>query len=271
MAVIIPAAIGAVYSGYKIAHGIHQQNLANKAAAANQRPTYNIPQGEYDNLYMAENNASQGLDQGSKQIMTNNADRGLATSLNSVLRGGGDANAAGNIYDNYLNGISNITLMDNAQKIQNVNKLVASRNRMSDEQDKAWQINQYAPWADKAQQIAQQKSYGQQQIDSGIGSLASSGMAAAAGAINKGQVNDVNSTGKTSGGTSVPPIMRAALGGNAGNSFPNYGIDISKLNANDAARVNSSLYGNSVNFGWPVTGGMNEQDTQKSLYGSMFQ
>lgn len=287
MAVIVPAAIAAAYGIYKVAHGAHQKNLAKKAAAANKRPAYNIPQGEYDNLYMAESQASQGLDQGSKQILTQNADRGLSASLNAVLKGGGDMNAASSLYDNYLGNINNIALMDNQQKINNVQQLVAARYRMSDQQDKQWQVNNYAPFMDKQKEIGQQKAYGQQQVDSGMGEIsgaAISGVGSYNDAQNVRNVKiDPGASGATgSGGGNGGAMARTALGGNGGGSAafpyssntyansPSYGIDISKLNRNDANMVNSVLYGNAGSGGGGVygTGNMTEDDLYRQMYGT---
>ena len=254
MAVIVPAAIAAAYGIYQVAHGAHQKNLAKKAAAANQRPAYNIPQYNYDNLSLAESRAGTGLDASSKQYLTDNADRGLSTSLNTILRGGGDANSASSLYDTYLNNLGQVGLMDNQARVANMASLVNQRNRMSDLQDKAWMINTYGPYADKQQQIAQQKAYGQAQEDKGIGTIAS---AAESGFNAYNNSQDVNNLGQQKNGRASNGYI-APLPTSGPQTIPvaqpspqymqplssDYGLDISKMNGNDATKVNTMLYGN---------------------------
>lgn len=275
MAIVLPAAIAASVGLYNTISGGIKSAKANKMAANTKRPPYNIPQGDYDNVALQQSLASQGLADSSKQILLKNADRGLSSSINAVLAGGGDVNTLGTLYDSYLNGINNVTLANDAQKIKNVNNFVNSRYRLGDQQDKAWQLNEFAPYNDKMQQIAQLKGQGAQQTNAGIAGIATAGMSAASGLAGKAATSNM----QLKPGTQTPteniagmslyankPSMYGVNGASTMADYPatttsnfanNFGVDISKLNTSDASMVNNILFGNN--------GGTN--NTYKSIYG----
>lgn len=263
MAVIVPAAIAAGIGIYKIVDSANKDKKAKQMAAANQRPVYQIPQGEYDNMNLATARASTGLDDSTRQAWQNNADRGMSSAVSAILRGGGDQNATGAVYDNFLSNINSMTLADNAAKINNIKTLMAQRGRLSDEQDKAWMINMYGPFADKQQEIAQLRGASMAEKDQGIGMVGTAAMTASKSLGDDKTVNNAGlspATGST-GGSAAGAQRGIGMGdngngGNFGNSVNvpgqtplysggyNYGIDLSKLNSNDAAMVNSMLYRN---------------------------
>ena len=168
----MPAGGAAVLGGGAIgliAYGAIKKAQDAKAAANNTRPTYNIPQEEYDNQRLAESQAGQGMSATSRQAYQNSADSGLANTTDAILRGGGDPNGIGNAYNSYQNGINNLSIYDDQVRMQHLNGLVAQNQRMSADKDKAWQVNQFAPWADKAQALALKQQADQQLISQGVG------------------------------------------------------------------------------------------------------
>lgn len=168
MAVSIIAA--ALAAGTAI-YGAVQKDKAAKAARNNVRPQYEIPQTEYDNLNLLENNAGHGMSDMSKQYLLNNADRGLAASIGAIQRSGGNSNAMSGLYDNYFNNVGSIAVQDDKRKYENMMNLIQQRQRMGNAKDKEWQINDYAPWQDRAAAYAQQQAAGQQTMMSGINSF----------------------------------------------------------------------------------------------------
>lgn len=256
MAVIVPAAISAAYGIYQVANGAHQKNLANQAAANNVRPQYQIPQYNYNNLSLAESRAGSGLDASTKQYLTGNADRGLSASLNSVLRGGGNANQASSLYDTYLGNIGQVGLMNNQAAVQNMNNLVNQNTRMSDLTDKQWQINTWGPYADKQAQIAQQRTMGQNQEQQGFGTLDTAAQVAGKNLTDANKVNNIGVSGGNIPGAYSQTPTNAPI--SSANMFPaappaqsymppmgssNYGVDISAMHPNDANIFNSMFSG----------------------------
>lgn len=150
------------------AYGAYQKSEDEKKAKANVQPTYKIPQEEQDNLKQTEMLASQGMSQGSKSIYGQNADRALTASTSAILKGGGDANAIGSLYDKYNQGNEGLAIYDDKIRMQHMNDLVTQRARMGAFKDKAYQVNEYSPWANKAQAIAQQLAGDQNMMMSGV-------------------------------------------------------------------------------------------------------
>jgi len=192
--------VDAVFAAVAIAtavYGAVKENKADKAAAANVRPTYTTPQTEYDNQRIAESQAGQGMSAASKQDYLNNAGQGLAATNDAILRGGGDANSLAATYDKYNQGISNLSIYDDQARQGHLNNLIAQNQRMSAGTDKNWQLNQYAPWADRAKLYATQQQEGQQLIGQGIGMLGKAATGAAGGIGGGGD--------DTSSGSAAPP------------------------------------------------------------------
>lgn len=176
-------------------YGAIKKNQDAKAAANNQRPTYNIPQEEYDNQRLAASQAGQGMSATSRQAYQNSADSGLATTNDAILRSGGDPNAIGNAYNNYQQGINNLSIYDDQARMNHLNSLMAQNKNMAGERDKAWQVNQYAPWADKAQALALKQQGDQQLIGQGLGIIGSGAMGAAQHFANLGKKAPTTTTG----------------------------------------------------------------------------
>lgn len=179
MAVIVPAVIAAGYGIYQVAEADKKANEAKRAAALNKRPAYKINPEEYANLGLAESQAQQGLGAASLQAYKDNANRGLSTSIEGILKGGGDVGSINQSYEAYLGNMSKLAILDDQTKLANINNLVLERRRFSDERDKSFQYNQYAPYADKAASIYQmqntavnERNAGMAGVVQGVGGLA---------------------------------------------------------------------------------------------------
>lgn len=171
-----PALIGALVQGglsiYQMAQAKKKENEAKRLAEQNKRPTYQIPESEYDTQALLRSRAGQGLSDASKQYFDNNANNALDNTLNTVLRGGGDVNSVANAYQASLDARSKLALADDAARLQNIQALVQNNARMSDNADKAFQINQFAPYADRAQYANGLVNASQVQMNNGLNSLA---------------------------------------------------------------------------------------------------
>lgn len=234
-AAIVTAAIGA---GMAISGAI-KQGKANRLARANKRPEYSIAPEEQSNLNIAQSLAGQGLSDSSKQFYTQQSQRGLSSTIDAILKGGGDVNAINNSYGAYQDGISRLAVADDQQKLSNINLLIAQQTRMSDQRDKAWQINQYAPYADKAAAYAKMKADGNTQMWQGIGQI---GSAVGSFASAKGQQNATQQVngGGGGGGFSSPSMMQPASDSGGFNRGVNSAGDPSGNTSNMALRYNPS-------------------------------
>src|SRR6185436_4257285 len=143
-------------------YGAVKKSQAEKKAKANlaNRPNYQALPEDQSELRLAESRAGQGMSDAARQAYQNNADRGLAATTNAIMRGGGDANALGSAYDKYQQGIANQSIYDDQVRLANLTNLSNTYSkynaRRSAENDKDFQVNKYAPWADRQQLYTQQ-------------------------------------------------------------------------------------------------------------------
>lgn len=167
----VSAAIALAGLGLAV-YGAVQKDKAAKAAKNNKMPEYKIPQEEYDNLRLAEAHANQGISSQSYQAYMNNADRGLANTQSNILKSGGSANDIGQAQDKYQQGMQNLSIYDDQARQQHLGTLMAQNARMGSFGDKRYQMNEYAPWANRAQLYAGQMAGANQTIGQGLGIFA---------------------------------------------------------------------------------------------------
>lgn len=262
MAVFLPAAAGLAMGAFQMASANKKSNAAKRLAANNIRPTYQIPEGEYENLALARGRASEGLGDASKQFYTENAQEGLNNSLNAILKGGGDVNTVGSSFESYLDGLSRLSLLDDQQKINNINMIIQQNQRMTDQKDKAFQFNEYAPFADTAAAVYNMQSAAANEKTAGINTAMQGILSAAqnATAIQTGQQpnrqyssNSSSNNTAPASGTAPPPMpvnnQYASgnfnlYGGSNQNKVPT-GFDINYWNSlnPDQRNLMWSLYG----------------------------
>ena len=276
MGVIIPAAIGAASGIYKFVSGVKNTKEA-KRLEAMKRPTYEIPQTEYDAYRALQARGNRGLAAGSKQILQENADRGLSTSIGAVLQGGGNPGDIAKLYDSYMGNINQMTLANDQAQVSNFNNAINADYRMSNFTDKKWMTNEYGPWADAQRKAAQLRALGEGQKTAGVNTFANSLMGAF-GQMGKGggggeqgggggggdqggggeEMRMAPPGGGEQGGGNPPgwyPPMAAPNAGNSGapewfppmaakqSSNDYYGVDVSKMKPADAQMMQQLLYG----------------------------
>lgn len=167
LGLIAGAGLGAAETIY----GAIQQNKARKAAAANVMPKYEIPEEEGQSLSLAESMAGQGMSAAARQQLLQNTSNLQGQSIDAILKGGGDANSIANLAGNTQGQLNNTAIYEDKARLQNLSNLQQQRARMSASRDKAWQINSYSPWANRAQSINQQLQGSQNMINQGIGTF----------------------------------------------------------------------------------------------------
>jgi len=154
--------------------GIIGQGKAKKLGSE-PRPEYQMGQGIIDNQALTESMAGQGLTDSSMQLYTQNAQRGLTRSIDAVLRGGGSANMIGDISQSYNDGLSNMSIANDQAQFRNINNYLNANTAMAAEQDKAWQINKFAPWADKQKLAAEMRANADKNVMGGVNTAMSAG------------------------------------------------------------------------------------------------
>lgn len=147
--------------------GLLQEGRAKKLAQANKRPFYNIPGGITDNTWAATSRASQGLSDQAKSLYTEQSDRGLTAGIDAITSGGGSVNNIADLYAKRDNGISNMALIDEGMRAANMKNLYDANTQQSEYADKEWQVNDWGPFADKAQAAAAIREKGATAIEQG--------------------------------------------------------------------------------------------------------
>lgn len=187
---MIPVALiaGAALGAGQMLYGAAQKRKADAAAKANVMPKYNIPQYEQQALALEESRAGQGMSDAAREAMRANIDRAQGTTIDAMLRSGASPNAIGATAAGTQAQLSQMALYEDKARIENLARLQAQRARMSANMDKEYQINQYAPWANRAQAIAQQQAGAQNMFMSGMNTLQQGllGVAGTVGAAGKG-------------------------------------------------------------------------------------
>lgn len=142
-------------------NAIHQSKM-------NQRPLYSINQEYQYNLDLLK--SSLGLPQSALNLYYQNTGQQRSQGIDALLAGGGSANQISQFLNQGNRDNQNILAMDAMQRKQDLQGIIGAQTMLANEKDKAWQLNKYAPYADKAQAIAQEKQAGIQNIFGGLNS-----------------------------------------------------------------------------------------------------
>lgn len=201
-------AAGGIIQGIQ---GAFQKAKAKKMARANKRPVYAIQKPILDNQAIAESRAGQGISDASRQFLNQEQERGLTSSIDAILAGGGSVNNISDLYGKFQTGVSKMALVDEEMRTRNIQNLIQQNNQLAAEKDKAWQVNVYAPYADKAQAAAALSKQGTDNMWKGINSVIGAGANYATGQLYGNEAGGVY--GRNGVGVEAPG---AAAGGGGG-------------------------------------------------------
>lgn len=134
-------------------------------------PYYNIQKPILDNQALSESLAGQGLSDQALETYRSSVDRSLNNSVNAILMGGGSVNNISDLFDTAQNNDQHIALLDEEVRQKNLQNLMKQNETLAGEQEKAWMINQYAPYQDTKQLISQLKTQANQNKWAGINSI----------------------------------------------------------------------------------------------------
>jgi hypothetical protein len=168
-------AIGAVL---QTGLGLLQKAKAAKLARKNVRP--DLQSNPYiDQQYgLTGSMAQEGLSDASKQLYLDTNDRNLSASFDAIIKGGGNANNIADAFAGSQDIIRSMALQDDQARLQNRSLFLnyGLKPKADEERDKFF-LNQYIPYKDRAEMIAQLSNQGMNNIWKGI----DSGLQAATG------------------------------------------------------------------------------------------
>lgn len=157
-------------------------SLVNKGKAKEQaredertRPQFSVDEGYGQNVSLAESNL-QGLSDSAENAYNQLADKQFSSSLDAILKSGGTATNVADVYGQGEEGRLRLAQLSDQMRVSQVNNLMKSREALADQNDKAFEFNQWRPWADKAQATAEARKGAEEGIWSGLETIGAAGM-----------------------------------------------------------------------------------------------
>lgn len=164
--------------------GFFKEKSAEKTAkqlAANRPKLANSPYTQ-EQISLAESQLSTGMSAEAKATYEQDMDRSLSTSLQSVLKGGGNPNNVGEIFSSDTQGRQRLALMKDNLRLAGIDRLTRVQDAAQEMKEKQFAINEDAPWKDSAAATAASRQAGENMMWSGIGTAASGAMRGLEGA-----------------------------------------------------------------------------------------
>ncbi len=173
---------GVTLGAVQIATGLVNKAKLKKEAAelANNRPIQKTSQFDRDALALSESELANGMSAGAERAYDDATDRGLSSSISALLKGGGSVNNVGDIYANSEQGRQQLAMMQDQMRLSHIQGVLKQYDKMSDNDERNFLVNDYGPYKDKLQAIGEQRKAAAQLINSGIDTAGAS-LAAAFG------------------------------------------------------------------------------------------
>lgn len=170
-ALLIPAALGAAQA----VTGLFKSGKAKKEAAELERTRPELGDSPFveDQLSLAKSELSTGMSGAAESAYEQGLSRDLSTSLDAILKSGGDVNNVADIFDRSQTGRQRLSLMKENLRLSQINNLVNAQGAAENERLQQFQFNEFMPWSDKAQANAQARQGAEGMIWGGLQTLGS--------------------------------------------------------------------------------------------------
>lgn len=154
--------------------GLIDAHKAKKEAAilAKERPVRQISPEVTKNLGLTESELAGGMGAAATKAYNDAVDREQAGSISAILRGGGSVNSISDVYGAGEEGRQRLATITNQLRLNQISNLMKARETMTNEEDKNFLFNKWAPYADRAQAVGQERQAANKQIFSGLQTLA---------------------------------------------------------------------------------------------------
>jgi hypothetical protein len=171
-------AISAGLGLYQVAKGLIGESKAakeEKIAKAN-RPILKPGKEFGENVSLAESELTQGMSAKAQKAYQYATDKATGSSLSAILKGGGNVNNIGDLYGANEEGRMRLSSMQDALRLSQIQSVVSARSAKAQEDQTAWQVNEYAPYKDELQAIAKEKQGAADSVSRGINQIGAAGM-----------------------------------------------------------------------------------------------
>lgn len=172
---LLIAAAAAAAKG--ISGAIQAKKAKNEAEKlANSRPL--LPNNQYaqDSLALTENELARGDNSPGMRAYDEGVSNDLSTSIGAILKGGGDVNNIGQLFDSTNQGRQRARLMSENIRMNNVQNFLRASQVADNANQQQFQFNQWAPWADQSQANAQSRLAANQKIWGAVDEFGSAAM-----------------------------------------------------------------------------------------------
>jgi hypothetical protein len=187
-ALAIPAAIGAAESVVGLINSGKTKREAERLKAL--RPKVQASPYTADQLSLAESELANGMSGGTERAYEEGLSRDVSSSLDTILKGGGDVNNVADIFDRSATGRQRLSLMKENLRLSQINNLVNAQTAAENERLQRFQFNEVAPWMDAAQANSQARQGANNMIWGGLQTLGSAAAGYAEGQETKADMNN---------------------------------------------------------------------------------
>jgi hypothetical protein len=213
--------------------GFFKEKSAEKSAkqlAANRPKLTNSPYTQ-DQISLAESQLSTGMSADAKATYEQDMDRSLSTSLQAVLKGGGNPNNVGEIFSSDQQGRQRLSLMKDNLRLADIDRVTRAQDAAEEMREKQFQVNADAPWKDAAQSTAASRQGAENMMWSGIGTAASGVM--------KGIEEN-----KSTNAYNTPAATQSVSLANTTSGYSSPANQVSSINPNSAPSLLDTLLAN---------------------------
>jgi hypothetical protein len=170
----VGSAIGVAQTVAGLVNAAKTKKLAKELELS--RPKYQISDLAGEDLALAESELANGMSSRAESAYNNLNNQQFSSSLSAILRGGGSVNNVAETYGASEEGRLRLAQLQDQLRLSQIDRVMKTRQMYRDEQDKEWQINDFAPWEDKKVANAEARAKAQDQIWGGIGTVANAGI-----------------------------------------------------------------------------------------------
>lgn len=169
-----------------------------------------------DQLSLAQSELSSGMSGAAETAYEEGLSRDVSSSLDAILKGGGDVNNVAEIFDRSATGRQRLALMKENLRLSQINNLVNAQGAAENQRQQMFQFNEWAPWSDAAQANAKARQGAENMIWSGVQTFGNAatgflqGQQASNDFNNYFQSQATNPNSRVMGGNQI--AQRAAIG-----------------------------------------------------------
>lgn len=165
-ALLVPAVLGAAQTVAGLFKGGAAKKEAERLEAS--RPKIGDSPFVKDQLSLAKSELASGMSGAAENAYEQGLSRDLSTSLDAILKSGGDVNNVADIFDRSATGRQRLSLMKENLRLSQINNLVNAQGAAENERLQQFEFNEYRPWADKSQANAQARQGAEDMVWGGL-------------------------------------------------------------------------------------------------------